>query len=177
MSAAPAQHPPRARALGLAWDPRTGSPRPLSQGRPTYGSLVSWKTRFGDLAHPSTQSASVGGSSGCPLWNSEPQRPRLGLPTLGRRAGRRPLVVGILWVVGREGNMGVWGKASHQTSTRSHIHSVPLPPVCGVGSVGETLGESWSSCRCRGYGSNQMESLGQGEEGSARKTRNPEKAE
>lgn len=76
-----------------------------------------WKTRFGDLAHSSTKSASCGGFSGCPLWNSEPQRPRLGLRILGQQAGRRPLVVGILWVVGREGNM--------EESFSPDLHSIP----------------------------------------------------
>lgn len=116
----PAPTPPQAlasRALGLAWDPRTGTPRPLSQGRSTYGSLVSLEDQIGRSRPPIHPECLIRASSGCPLWNSEPQWPRLGLPILGRRAGRRPLVVGILWVVGREGNM--------EGSVSPDLHSIP----------------------------------------------------
>lgn len=84
----------------------------------------------------------LGGSS---PWNSEPQRPRLGLPILRRRAGRRPLVAGIPWVVGREDSLV--GRSDDLHSIPHSYIWVPLPPVSVVGRLWETLGENWSCCR------------------------------
>lgn len=107
--------------------------------------MVSLEDRFRDLTHPATQSAPV----------EAPLAARSGTQNPGGLGWASPS-----WDGGREGAplwlefCGWWAEkasrreASHQTSTQSHIHSVPLPPVCGVGSLGKALGKNWSSCRC-----------------------------
>lgn len=94
-----------------------------------------WKTRFGDLAHSSTQSAPVGVSLAAHSGTQNPSGLGWASPSWDRgREGAPSWLEFCGWWAGK----ATWREASHQTSSQAHIHSVPLPPVCGLESVWET---------------------------------------